>query len=372
MVFSNETIENFSDKTYMPSQYSRSIYLFEVYKTDEENFEPYVPKGSTEDSEETEEVETTDEENEEEEEEEEEEDEDDESNKFKLHQGEILEKYYYTELTGMEVSYDYTDISNTGSVNLPFTDTNLSQCYLGVRTLLRKDWETYGENKSYKELPEANLGFITDESFSDELTKLSISGMTKLLEQKYEFNFTQMKRSDIIREIIKTAGLKDNVDAEGLLDEVIDYTNVSSSDSDSDSSADNSNLPAETCAAAKKIVKGKKGDKAKAQALYDWIDANMKYYNYNNSHFNQQTIYADVKANLGAHRWNCCDHAHLSVAFLRCVGIKANYMHGHGHVWAVAYLNGQRVMFDPLGYQSRPMGQAWGGNSGTESESIGF
>lgn len=346
--------------------YSIKKTLLEVYKTDEENFVPYTPLSGDEE-EETEETEET---TEEEEEDTTEEEEDTLTEGFSLHQGEILETYYYNHFTNVDYDSDYEDISESGSLSIP-EQVDLSRFYKGVRLAFNTEYEPQGRVLNWDGLP-VFIGFIIEETFNEDGMELKLTGMTKLLEQKYEFNFSQMKISEILVEMIKTAGLKPVVNPEGLDDKVIDYSNVSSDGDDDDSGGDNSNLPAETCAAAKKIVKGKSGDKAKAQALYDWIDANVKYLGYYNSHFNQQTIYADVKANLGARRWNCCDHAHLSVAFLRCVGIKANYMHGHEHVWAVAYIDGERVMFDPLGYQSRPMGQAWGGNSGTEMESIGF
>ncbi len=215
------------------------------------------------------------------------------------------------------------------------------------------------------------IGFITDLTFDEKGMNLKLSGMSKLLEQKYEFDFTQMKISEILKEMIKTAGLEPVVDATGLDDKVIDYTNVSS-DSE-DSGVDNSNLPADACKFAKQLTKGKKGARAKAQAIYDWINSNFPYSGYSNSHYNEQNIYSTAKANIGKAIFNCCDHAHLSVVLLRCAGLKANYIHVTGHVYTVVYIEGQRVMFDPLGY-NRGMGTVASGyaTDGPESESINF
>lgn len=353
-----------------PKQYSISRQLYEVYKTDEENFEPYVPNSGETENTETDEEENTTQDEEEEDTTEDEEDEDDEG--FTLHQGEILETYYYDYFDELGFENDYEDISDTGSLKIPEI-IDLDRFYKGVRTRLCKTWEEPGGTTNAEEMPEVFKGFITEETFSESGMELKLSGMTKLLEAEYQFSFTQMLRSKIIEEVIKTAGMIPVVDPEGLDDQVIDYTNVSSSDSDDDDSVDNSNLPADACKFAKQLVKGKSGARAKAEAIYNWINSNFPYYGYSNSHYNEQNIYATAKANIGKRIFNCCDHAHLSVVLLRCAGFKANYIHVYGHVYTVVYINGSRVMFDPLGY-SRGMGTVASGypTDGTELESISF
>ncbi len=358
MVFGKQITKNFQDKDYLPEQYSRCLYLFEVYKTDEENWEQYTPKSSSETEETKEPIKTTEEKTDEEtDEEEEEDDEDSEENKFKLHQGEILEKYYYTELTGMEVSHDYTDISTTGSVSIPYYDTDLSQCYLGVRTLLREDWEAYDEHKPLKSLAEAHLGFITEQSFTDELTKISLSGMTKLLEQKYEFNFTQMKRSEIIIEVIKTAGLEADVNAEGLLDEVIDYTNISSDNSDDTGSGDTSGVDGDVVKLAKQVCKGKKGARDKANAICNWIGTNIPYPhpNYSDHHKCPAQVLKDRQC-------NCCDRARLGYQMGKVVGLTGRGVHGPNHVWVQYQIDGQWIDSDP-GSSRKSIGSTWKGMS---------
>ena len=351
------------------SQYEIQRTLMEVYKTDEENWEQYTPnmgdtaEDNTNDSTDEEDSEDTTEE------------EDDTSltKGFSLHQGEILETYYYGKFTSVDYDGDYEDISNTATVKIPEIK-DLDRLYKGVRLAIRTGPEKNGKHVDLLTVPPALIGFITDETFNEEGTSLKISGMTKLLEQKYEFNFTQMKISEILIEMIKTAGLEPVVDPTGLDDQVIDYTNVSSTgDGDGDDSVDNSNLPADACKFAKQLTKGKSGDRAKAQAIYDWIDGNFPYYRYSNSHYNEQNIYSTAKANIGKKIFNCCDHAHLSVVLLRCAGLKANYIHVTGHVYTVVYISGSRVMFDPLGY-GRAMGTVASGypTDGTESESISF
>lgn len=342
----------------MFEQYKIPRNLLEVYKTDEENFEPYTPRFSYDDT-------GTTEESVEDESTEEEEDETDSSSKdgFSLHQGEILETYYYGNLTSTEAQYDYENIDNNGSVTL--TEVDDKECYKGVRLLERKGWEKLNETTDLKTLPSHLLGFITEQTYKQDETDLKISGMTKLLEQEYQFDFTQMKISDILIEMIKTAGLIPAVNPEGLNDIIIDYTNVSG---DENSDASYGDLPADACKAAKKLTKGKSSKRAKAQAIYDWIDATVKYEAYSDSRYTEENVYSMAKS---GKTMNCCDHAHLSVVMLRCVGIKANYVHGPNHVWAVAYIP-DATMFDPLGYQSRSMGTVYNNLTGTEMESINF
>lgn len=216
----------------MVVQYRIPRNLLEVYKTDEENFVPYTPMGSTNTADETE---TTEEEGEETTTTEEETTEDKEG--FTLHQGEILETYYYGGFFDVECESDYEDINNSGSISLPSVDKD--RFYKGVRVLFRKGWENIGEHVDPLKLDEVLLGFITEQTYNEDSVELKLSGMTKLLEQEYKFNFTQMKISQILEEMIKTAGLVPKVDPTGLDDMVIDYTNISS-DGDEGVSGDGS------------------------------------------------------------------------------------------------------------------------------------
>lgn len=352
--------------TERPARYVIQRLLYEVYRTDEENWEPYEPFSSYE------EMDNRDDEEEDEEEEQEaepteEEGEDEDDLGFPLHQGEIIDTYYYGDFTNVTVESDYEEITDTGGVDQPAIQ-DLDRFYKGVRSCVRAAWDD-GKLQDLTEMPQELLGFITEETWSEQGMQIGLSGMTKLLEPEYQFNFSQMLRSDIIKEVIKTAGLKPAVDPTGLDDQVIDYTNVSGDDSESDTSG----LPQDACAAAKKLIKGKRKDRTKAEAIYNWINNNCPYKYYTNSKYNEQNVYQAAIQNLGKPIFNCCDHAHLSVVMLRCAGLKANYIKVDGHVYTVVYIDGQRVMFDPLGY-SRGMGTVASGyaKDGTELESISF
>ena len=97
----------------MVSAYAIPRYLLEVYKTDEENFEPYTPKTSNDDSSDKDKKKKEEEKTEEEDEVEEEEVEENEEG-FTLHQGEIQEIYYYPNLHTLSWDHDYEELSNNG------------------------------------------------------------------------------------------------------------------------------------------------------------------------------------------------------------------------------------------------------------------
>lgn len=347
-----------------PDNYSLPRILFEAYFTDEESFEPYTPVSSY--TPETEKEETTEEETETEDTTTEEETEDTEG--FTLHQGEILETYYYQNITEVGWENNYEDIDNNGSIKLTEI-IDLDRLYKGVRCLISYENEGLTNNLTYDDLQDVLLGFITEQTFNESGMELSLSGMTKLLEEEYQFNFTQMKRSDIIKEVIKTAGLKAEVNPEGLLDEVIDYTNVSSDSSDDDS-VYSGDVPADVAELAKKICKGKKDCMSKIKAIWAWEVQNVHYKMYNNSPTNNWDASKCLQNRNGI---NCCDTACLTVHLLRAVGVKANYVYNSAHCWTVAYCGSQKIYMDktsdspPRGVISG-LGQVWKGMTGTEGE----
>lgn len=333
------------------ASYSIPRNLFEVYKTDEENFVPYEPNmgNKEEDSEKS----SKDSEKEEDEKEEEEEDEEIEENDegFKLHQGEILETYYYGDLFDSNYDYDYEAIDNNGNISVPSVDKK--RFYKGVRTCLRKTWEEHGQTTNLDDLTPVLLGFITEQTYSENGVDLTLSGMTKLLDKKYQFDFTQMKMSAILEEMIKTAGLKPKVDFTGMADEVIDYSNVSKSEDDDEGGEFSGEVSGDVKAMAKKVCKGKKSAKAKANAITAFICDHVKYPspNYSNHHKCASEV---LKSGVS----NCCDRANLGYQMAQAVKLKARGVHGPGHVWVQYYVDGQWQDSDP-GYSRRSLGQVY-------------
>lgn len=321
-------------------QYSIYRSAFEVYKTDEDNFIPYIPNGGeqensdnqSEDDSSTTEDEGTDEKG------------------FTLHQGEIQEIYYYGNIFSSEHDHDYENIDNNGSISFPTTDKK--RFYKGVRTCLKESVESYNEITNYDDMVEVLLGFITEQRFSNDTVDLQIAGMTKLLDRKYQFNFTQMKRSTIVEEIIKTAGLVPVVDFSGMVDEVIDYSNVTSNESD-DGGDYSGNVSSDVKAMAKKVCKGKKTAKAKANAITAFICDHVKYPspNYSDHHKCPSEVLSSGVS-------NCCDRARLGYEMAQVVKLKARGVHGPGHVWVQYFVDGTWQDSDP-GYSRRSLGQVY-------------
>lgn len=318
----------------MISTYAIPRCLLEVYRTDEEHFEQYIPKtvnGAPTESEE----------------------EADENNEgFTLHQGEIEEIYYYPELHSLSWDHDYEEMTNNGSCEIPFHATDLNQCYLGVRLCLRADWEEYNQKRVLKELPEAILGFITEQRFSGGLTNLSLSGMSKLLEQEYHFEFSQMKRSEIIIEMIKTAGLIPDVDVTGLQDDVIDYSNSGSNDDGGTTGGEGEDIDS----LVKKIIKGKKGALEKAKAIHQWLVENLTYTGYPCSR------YSSASECLKSKHLNCADTARLTRAMMSSAGLDAVVVHGPNHFWTVITIKGTEYASDATS-KYRAWNTTWKGMS---------
>ncbi|MCR5026993.1 MAG: transglutaminase-like domain-containing protein [Methanobrevibacter sp.] len=300
----------------MVSAYAIPRYLLEVYKTDEEHFQQYVPNSANEYTGK--------------------EDSDEENNEgFTLHQGDIQEIYYYPELHSLSWDHDYENMENNGSCGIPFHATDLNQCYLGVRLCLRVDWEESNQKRVLKELPEAILGFITEQSFSGGLTNLSLAGMSKLLEQEYHFEFTQMKRSEIIIEMIKTAGLTADVDVTGLQDDVIDYSS-GSDDGSSSTGGEGEDIDS----LVKKIIKGKSGALEKAKAIHKYLVENLIYTGYSCSR------YSTASECLKSKRLNCADTSRLTRAMMSSAGLNATVVHGPNHFWTVVTIKGKEYASD--------------------------
>ena len=85
-----------------------------------------------------------------------------------------------------------------------------------------------------------------------------------------------------------------------------------------------------------KLTKGLSSDKAKANAIFEYVRDTISY------SFYYDTKYGAV-GTLNAKTGNCVDHTHLLIAMYRTAGLAARYVHGtctfssggtYGHVWA--------------------------------------
>lgn len=142
-----------------------------------------------------------------------------------LHQGEILETHTYDKIYSASWNKDYEGISGDGSITIPFHKDDLNYIYKGVRCLLKNQRFEYDDDKIEIDDSEGYLCFITDVTINNgrEL-ELSLSGFEKLLEQENILSFTGQRRSVILAEVIKMAGLVPVIDTEGLADEIINWS----------------------------------------------------------------------------------------------------------------------------------------------------
>jgi hypothetical protein len=291
--------------------------VLEVYKNDFENYEPYVPKsGEAEKEEEDDKEEEEKQEDEEETEEDEKSTDETEEKPFDWQLGEILETYYYNGFSSIDYEQDYAEISSSASINIP-TQVDLLRFWKGVQGKLFCGWFKLNEQIEMEDIPLINAIFIEDLSFKEDGTDLSLKGGDILLEEKYEFNFTQMKRSEILKEMIKTAGLEAAVDPTGLIDDVIDYTNVKSSGEGGGADSDSKDLNQ----LVKNAIKGKSSKRDKAEAVHNALrDSCIKYRKYYNFQYNTVKECWEHRNTDGL---NCGDTSQLTVGAMKIAGLSA-------------------------------------------------
>ena len=265
---------------------------------------------------------------------------------YVLHLGEILDTYYYANLEELSFEGDYKEISESGTIKLG--DVNRKRFYKGIRLKILSNWKEPSYEMTWEKLVEVLLGFITEQTYHEEDTELKISGMSKTLEQKYKFKFTDMKRSEIIREVILTAGMVPAIDVEGLEDDVTSFNNVSSSGGSKDTDSGLAGGEGETIDnLVAKICKGVTGDLAKCKAIHSWLQKNVNYSLYNCSHYDTPEKCLKNKRHL-----NCADTARLTRAMMSSAGLKA-YVVGRsfdgGHFWTIIEIGGKKYASDQTG-----------------------
>ncbi len=346
-----------------PKVYSICRVGTEVYITDEENYVPYVSSfnqaasGASDSSDESDDKEKKEGEEEEEQQEEEEE----EDNKgYKLHCGEIIGTHYVNNINGMSFESDYKEMTTAGNIKVDSID--LTKSYKGVRLQLLSQWEDVDSKLKWEDLSQGVLGFITEQTFTNNNVDIKVNGMTILMEQNVNFDFQQMKRSEIIREVILTAGLKPQINVDGLDDDVTDFKNASESGgSGDDGGTTGSTGSASIDEAVKNAIKGKSDPLAKAKAIDKAFKNHVYYSYYYDCHF------SDIdKAWKNAHL-NCADGANVLCAMFIAGGLKAVIVHVPGHYIVKLTIKGSTYYTDNAAstgsHTTRPFGQVWNGNT---------
>ncbi len=280
--------------------------------------------------------------------------------KFKLLNGETVQIDYYDEMFDNDYEYDYQDISCNANVSMPNIDKNF---FKGKKVSLLKEWEGSDEKITWKNLKKVITGFITEQNYSEDGVTLKIAGITKLLDQEKQFIFTQKKISEILKEMIESAGLKAEINVKGLDDKVIDYTNVSSSNG-------NSGTPgignAEIDDLVKKWCSGKTSDLEKAKAIHAGLrdEVGIWYAHYFDSKYHTpENCLKHHKDGL-----NCGDCSILTVACMKSGGLIAYIVLrcDNAHYFTVIEINGTKYYSDLTwseGQRSqRPWNEVWENN----------
>lgn len=281
------------------------------------------------------------------------------SNNFTLENGETKQIDYVGELYSDNYEMDYSELSSSSSVSVPVRYVNLF--FKGKKVALKKAWQNGPLNWEYMET--AVIGFVTELTWNKDKADIKISGMDKLMEVNYTFEFTQTKRSTIVKEIIKASGLTPKVDVTGLVDDVIDFKSSSSSDSGSSDTPGIGN--AEIDDLVKKWCSGKTSDLEKAKAIHAGLrdEVGIWYAHYNNSKYHTPEKCLENHKHL-----NCGDTSILTVACMKSGGLEAYtaLRCDSAHFFTVIVINGTKYYSDLVwseGARSqRPWNETWQNN----------
>lgn len=292
-----------------------------------------------------------------------------EGNKFKLENAPIKQINYIGELYSDSFEQDYTDISSNASISVPIT--YLKYFYKGRKVCLKKGIQNDTKYK-WKDMNSAVLGFVTEITYNNIKVDVRINGMDKLLDVEKQFTFKQTKRSEIVTKIIEAAGLKADVNVKGLVDDVTDFTNVSSSESSSGTAKASGSASIDE--AVRKAIQGKTNDLDKAKA----IDAAFKSYIIYDLYSDCE--YSDLEAAWKDGTLNCADGANVLSAMFMAGGLNPVIIHvpaeltqGYGHYIVKLVINGKTYYTDNASnsgqHTTRPFGEVWLGQ--TSGEEVG-
>lgn len=291
-----------------------------------------------------------------------------EGNTFKLENAPIKQINYIGELYSDSFEQDYTDISSNASISVPIT--YLKYFYKGRKVCLKKGIQNDTKYK-WKDMKSAVLGFVTEITYNNIKVDVRINGMDKLLDVEKQFTFKQTKRSEIVTKIIEAAGLKADVNVKGLVDDVTDFTNVSSSGS-SDNTSGQSTGSATIDEAVENAIKGITDPLAKAKAIDKAFKSHVIYDLYWDCNYPN-----DLDAAWKDGTLNCADGANILCAMFLKAGLSAVILHvpeeyseGYGHYIVKVTIGGKEYFTDNAAssgsHTSRPFGEVFGQPIGSE------
>lgn len=268
---------------------------------------------------------------------------------FTLHNGTIKEVFYTDEMTDNSFEHDYEDISSNGSISLVEVDD--TRFYKGTKILLKKAHNP----KKWTDLKNCLMGFITEQTYSEEGVDLKIAGMTKLLDQEKQFSFTKTKRSKILKEIVETSGLKCKIDTKGLKDDVINYSNVTSS-----GGSNSSSYSEEISTLANEIAGNETDEYKKFEKAHQWGCKNIPYKKYECTNHNNDPDECLKNKDKGL---SCGDTSILMNAIYSALGLKSHITHGNYHFWNIVTINNKKYCSDCSGNNGHEIGKVWGNNT---------
>ena len=280
------------------------------------------------------------------------------SQKIVYQNGEITQIDYIGELYSDSFEMDYADISSNSSVSVPIE--YLNYFFKGKKIAFKKAWQNGPLN--WDEMETAVLGFVTELTWNKDKIDVKISGMDKLLDEEASFDFTQTKRSEVVKQIIEASGLKAEVDPTGLVDDVIDFTTTSSSDDEGSGDSTGSATIDET---VEKAIKGKKNPLDKAKAIDQAFKSHVIYSYYYDVH------HPDLDEAWSNAHLNCADGANVLCAMFIKAKLKAVIMHVPNHYIVKLTISGKTYYTDNAAsdgqHTTRAFGEVWNNNtSGSE------
>lgn len=264
------------------------------------------------------------------------------SSKIIYQNGETTQIDYIGELYSDSFEMDYTNITSSSSVSVPLE--YLKHFFKGKKIALKKAWQNGVLNWEHMET--AILGFVTEITWNQTKIDVKIEGMDKLLDAEASFEFTQTKRSEVVRQIIEASGLKPEVDVTGLVDDIIDFKTTSSNDDGGTTGGQGEEIDS----LVKKIIKGIKDPLKRAKAIHQWLMENVIYASYECSHYSTPEECLANKDHL-----NCADTARLTCAMMKSAGLNAYVVHGPNHFWTMIEIDGKKYASDQTGREAPSM-----------------
>lgn len=226
---------------FIPSPLSQKRVEFVAYVTDEENYEPYtslITDGEAKpQKEKSEKKKKKDEKKKDKKKNDEDKKETTSPDKlFNYHLGEIKETIQIPNIISVEWNNDYNGMGGDARIQLTYTQEYLKYLYRGVRCNIMVSRKDYNDT----ELQKTNyLCFIKDLKFSENGIELSLISFSTLLDETKKLSYANMKRSEILREVILNGGLKPNINVKGFDDDVVtSWTSVQKTSTSKNSNDD--------------------------------------------------------------------------------------------------------------------------------------